>query len=75
MLKNLRSVPMRKEPIGLEILIDFHEMEIAARFFTGAARAGLAIANNAGVRGESTGFRERAQGKNHAGSIATGIGN
>ena len=61
MLEDLRSMPVREQPIGLEILIDFDEMEIAASILAGAARAGLAIADNAGVRGDPTGFRERTQ--------------
>jgi len=75
MLEDLGRMPVREQPIGLEILVDFDEMQIAARILAGAARAGLAIANNAGVRGDPTGFRERAQSKDHAGGITAGIGN
>src|SRR5882762_902650 len=74
MLEDLRSMSVSEKPIGLEILVDFNEMEIAARILAGAARAGLTIADNAGVRGDPTGFREGTQCQDHARGIATGIG-
>src|SRR5882762_2904163 len=73
-LEDLRSMSVSEKPIGLEILVDFNEMEIAARILAGAARAGLTIADNAGVRGDPTGFREGTQCQDHARGIATGVG-
>jgi len=51
-LENLRCMPVSEEPVGLEILIHFDEMEIPARILAGAARADLQIADDAGVRGD-----------------------
>jgi len=44
--ENFRRVPVREKAVGLEILIHFDEVQIAARVFASAAGAGLAIAND-----------------------------
>src|SRR5882672_297468 len=73
--ENFRRVPVREKAIGLEILIHFDEVQIAARVFASAAGAGLAIANDAGAGSKQACLRKRPQGKNHAGRITARVRN
>src|SRR6266567_2052067 len=74
-VENFRRMAVREEAIGLEILIHLDKVEIAAGVFAGAAGAGFAVANDAGVRSDPSCLSERPQSKNHAGGIAARIGN
>ena len=73
-LENFRRVAMREQVVGLEVFVDFDELEVATGVFAGTAGAGFAIAHDAAVGGNQAGVRERAQRKNHAGGVAAGIG-
>ena len=43
--QNFRGVAMREEVVGAEVLVDFDEVQVAARIFAGTGGAGLAIAD------------------------------
>src|SRR6266478_6031553 len=74
-IKNFGSVAMREQVVGLEIFVDLDEVEVATGIFACAAGTGLAVADDAAALGDEAGFGERAQGENHAGGVAAGIGN
>ncbi len=73
-IENFRGVAMREQVVGFEIFIDFNEMEVAAKFFTCARGTGFAITDHLAAFGDPVGFRERAERQDHAGGVATGIG-
>src|SRR6266851_3010173 len=73
-LENFRGVAMREKVIGLEIFVDFNEMEVATGIFAGATGSGLAIAHNAAAGCDEASIGERPQGENDAGGIAAGVG-
>src|SRR5580693_4591332 len=58
-LENFRRVAVREKIVGLEILVHFNELQIATWIFACAAGARLAVADDALVRGDETGFSER----------------
>src|SRR5713101_3749957 len=74
-VKNFGSVAMREQVVGLEIFVDLDEVKVATGIFACAAGTGLAVADDAAALGDEAGFGERAQGENHAGGVAAGIGN
>src|SRR5216684_3435608 len=74
MLEDFRRMAVRKKIVGLEILIEFREMEIAPRLLARSRRPGLAVANDAMFRGDPAGVNERPQREDNAGGVAAGIG-
>src|SRR5260370_15023744 len=66
---------VREEAVGLEILIQFDEVEIAARILAGSAGSGLAVANHANAGSQQTCLRKRPHGKDYAGCVTTGVRN
>src|SRR6266436_2949906 len=54
-LEDFRRVAVRKKIVSLEILIEFREMEIAARLLARSGRAGLAVADDAMFRSDPAG--------------------
>ena len=73
-LENFRSMTMGEQVVGLEIFVDFDEVEVATRIFAGATGSGLAIAHDAAGAGEEAGIGKRAEGEDDAGGVAAGIG-
>ena len=58
--EDFRRVSMREKVVGLEIFVYLDEVEVATGIFAGAARAGLAVANNITGVGDPSCFDQGA---------------
>ncbi len=71
---HLRRVPVREQSVGAEVFIYLDKMQLALRLLARPRRARLAVANNAALARNPSGFDQRPQAQNHAGRIAAGVG-
>src|SRR5580704_1127033 len=73
MAGNFRGVSMREQAIGAEIFVHLDEMSFALRFFSRAADAGFAVADDSARGVDPPSFDKWPQPQNDGGGIAAGI--